>query len=86
MMIHSASVIISLNIVAKKSDLRQVDNVAREYRMSKEQRQRFGRYLEDQKRHGGKDFTYDELRDLAKQFLDELGTPKGIENDGDSKN
>ena len=59
-----------------KDDIKQVNDVARQFKMSKAQRKEFGRFLEKQKgegRGGTKnergDFTYPELQQQAKQFL-----------------
>jgi len=57
--------------------LKQVDSVAREFGIEGEARQDFGTYIEEQKaagRRGTKnergDFTYQELRVLAAEFLE----------------
>jgi len=62
--------------VGRKSDLRQVDAVAREFRMSSLDRRLFGLYLEECKGSGHRgtandcgDFTMDEPRELAREFL-----------------
>ncbi|TAF10221.1 MAG: hypothetical protein EAZ77_03405 [Nostocales cyanobacterium] len=64
--------------MGKKDDLKQVDSIAREFRMSPELRKAFGIFLEKEKRngHGGTgnnrgDFTYQELRQKAKEFLED---------------
>jgi hypothetical protein len=66
-----------------RKDIKQVDDVAREYKMTAPERLRFGEFLEEEKRlgYGGSknqqgDFTYEELRRKARDFL---GTD---ENDG----
>lgn len=60
----------------RKSDLREVDEVADEFNMSKQERRDFGSYIEDAKAHGYRgtknsrgDFTMNELRELAHEFL-----------------
>jgi uncharacterized protein DUF4157 len=60
----------------KKQDIAQIESVAKEFKMTPEQRRDFGDYVEMQKasaRFGSKnergDFTYEELRGLAKEFL-----------------
>jgi hypothetical protein len=60
----------------KKEDIKQIEGVAKEYKMTPEQRREFGDFVEEQKamgRRGTKnergDFTYKELRDLAEEFL-----------------
>lgn len=64
----------------RKDDLKQVDDVAKEFRMSKEQRESFGEFLEAEKGagNGGSansrgDFTYRELRAKAAEFLELYG-------------
>lgn len=59
-----------------KYDIKQVNDVAKEFGMSKFQRKEFGRFLEKQKEQdlGGSknergDFTYQELQQQAKLFL-----------------
>lgn len=61
--------------MGRKNDLRQVDAVCREYRMTREQEFAFRDYLHEVKNSGQKgsgangDFTYDELQRLAEEFL-----------------
>lgn len=62
--------------MARKRDLKQVDTVAREFGMDADTRDDFGKYLEDCKAAGDRgtgnargDFTYDELRAKAREFL-----------------
>ncbi len=59
-----------------KGDRKQVNDVAREFKMDGEQRKEFGNYIERLKKegHGGSlnergDFTYEELREIAKELL-----------------
>ena len=60
--------------MGKKRDIRQIEAIAREFEMDPEERREFGDYIEDCKRAGetgsGKDgdFTYDELREKAREF------------------
>ncbi|MBE2196760.1 MAG: hypothetical protein IAE83_21495, partial [Anaerolinea sp.] len=61
----------------KKPDIQQVNAIAQEFGMDGPQRERFGRYVEDMKEVGERgtkndrgDFTYQELRGLAEDFLD----------------
>ncbi len=61
----------------KKPDIQQVNAIAQEFGMDGPQRERFGRYVEDMKEVGERgtkndrgDFTYQELRGLAEEFLD----------------
>jgi hypothetical protein len=59
----------------RKRDIKQVDDVAKEFRMTPEQRRDFGDFLEAEKAagHGGTlergDFTFQELRAKATEFL-----------------
>lgn len=59
-----------------KEALKQVNAIAKEFRMVSEQRKAFGRFLETEKakgRGGSKnargDYTYAELRQKAQEFL-----------------
>jgi len=59
-----------------KDDIKQVNDVAKEFKMSKTQRKEFGRFLERQKERnlGGTknergDFNYQELQEQAKLFM-----------------
>ena len=61
--------------VPRKRDLRRVDSIAREFGIDRDE---FGAYLEDCKAHGDRgtendrgDFTMDELREKAREFLGE---------------
>lgn len=59
---------------ANRKDRAIVNSVAREKNMNREQRQQFGDYIEDVKRHQGRggadNFTRNELLDLADEFLE----------------
>jgi hypothetical protein len=64
----------------RKEDLKQVDDVAKEFGMSKEKRRDFGEFLESEKDAGNGgtandrgDFTYQELRKKAAEFLEFYG-------------
>ena len=64
----------------RKEDLKQVDDVTREFKMSEEQRRDFGEFLESEKGTGNGgtandrgDFTYQELRKKAAEFLELYG-------------
>lgn len=66
--------------MGKKDDIKQVDAIAREFRMSPELRDDFEPFLEEEKRNGyggtlnnRGDFTYQELRQKAKEFLEDRG-------------
>lgn len=63
--------------MVKKKDIQQVEAVAREFNMTEEERREFGDFLEDEKAvgNGGTknergDFSYQELRQKAREFLD----------------
>jgi len=65
--------------MGRKKDLAQVDEIAKKYGMSVQQRKTFGKFIESEKRdgHGGtlnyrKDFTWEELEHKAKEFLEEI--------------
>jgi hypothetical protein len=62
--------------LVKKKDIQQVEAVAREFNMTEEERRDFGDFLEEEKAvgNGGTknergDFTYQELRQKARDFL-----------------
>lgn len=62
---------------AKKKDIKEVEAIADEFKMSPEARRDFGDFLEDEKATGNGgtknergDFTYSELRQKACEFLD----------------
>ncbi|GAA6614659.1 hypothetical protein [Scytonema sp. NUACC26] len=62
--------------LGQKKDIQQLNAVAREFNMTEEERREFGDFLEEEKAtgHGGTknergDFTYEELRRKAREFL-----------------
>jgi hypothetical protein len=62
--------------LGNKKDIQQVEAVAKEFHMTEEERREFGDFLEDEKAvgNGGTknergDFTYQELRQKARDFL-----------------
>lgn len=61
--------------MAKKRDIVQIEQIAKEFKMDSITRREFGDYVETCKRGGqrgtarGGDFTYPELRRLAEDFL-----------------
>ncbi len=62
--------------MGRKGDIREVEQIAREFGMSEEDRFEFGDYLEECKRNGEVgtkndrgDFTWDELKQKAREFL-----------------
>ena len=63
--------------MGRKRDIRQIEAIATEFEMDPEERREFGDYIEDCKRAGEKgsgkdgDFTYDELRENAREFRGE---------------
>lgn len=68
--------------MAKKRDIREVEAIATEFGMEPDQRREFGDYLEECKRSGDAgtkneagDFTWDELRQKAREFLGFNGNP-----------
>lgn len=65
--------------MGKKKDIKQIEAIAKEFHMSKEIREAFGEFIEQEKIDGNRgslnqrgDFTYGELRQKAKDFLDLL--------------
>ena len=59
-----------------KDDIKQVNDVAKIFKMTKIQRKEFGGFLETEKKLGKigsqndrGDFTYDELKEKAREFL-----------------
>jgi hypothetical protein len=63
--------------MARKRDIQQIEAIAREFQMDHMERREFGDYVEECKRSGEKgsgprgDFTYEELRKLAREFRGE---------------
>ncbi len=62
--------------MAPKRDIKQINAIAREFKMTREQREGFGEFLEFEKADGYRgtdnergDFTYQELRQKAREFL-----------------
>ncbi|MFM7365104.1 MAG: hypothetical protein ACKO11_11545 [Cuspidothrix sp.] len=65
--------------MGKKYDINQVNSIAQEFSMSGKLRKAFGKFLEIEKRNGyggtlndRGDFTYQELRQKAKEFLEDI--------------
>ncbi|RUS97000.1 hypothetical protein DSM106972_085500 [Dulcicalothrix desertica PCC 7102] len=59
-----------------KKDIQQLEAVAREFDMTEEERRDFGDFIEEEKesgnvgtKHERGDFTYQELRQKAREFL-----------------
>jgi hypothetical protein len=63
--------------MARKRDIQQIEAIAREFGMDHQERREFGDYVEERKRSGDRgsqargDFTYEELRQLAREFRGE---------------
>lgn len=64
-------------IMAPKRDIKQIDDIAKKFRMNTEERQDFGDFLEAEKDAGcggskdRGDFTWEELIEKAREFLGE---------------
>lgn len=63
--------------MGNKKDIQQVKAVTREYNMTEKEKRAFGKFLEKEKAEGNGgtkndrgDFTYEELRQKAREFLD----------------
>jgi hypothetical protein len=62
--------------MGKKRDIQQVNAIAREFGMSEVVRKAFGKFLEEEKANGDigtlkkGDFTWEELQEKAKEFLE----------------
>lgn len=61
-----------------KRDIKQINAIANEFKMDETDRRLFGKYLESEKAAGFRgmnndrgDFTYEELRQKAREFLEE---------------
>ncbi len=58
-----------------KADIKEVESIARRHGMSRKQRREFGDYIHEKKQSGeggskpNGDFTYQELDQLAREFL-----------------
>ena len=59
-----------------KNDIKQVNDVAKMFKMDKTQRKEFGKFLEQEKKRGKigsqndkGDFTYTERQEKAREFL-----------------
>ncbi len=63
--------------MGKRRDIRQIEAIAREFGMDSDERREFGDYVEDSKRKDDRgsgedgDFTYEELREKAREFRGE---------------
>ena len=62
--------------LGNKKDIQQVEAIAKEFNMTEEERREFGDFLEEEKAAGNGgtknkrgDFTYQELRQKAREFL-----------------
>jgi len=61
--------------MGKKRDIKQVESIAKEFRLTREQRAEFGDFIEQEKAGGWRgslndkgDFTYKELHQRAQEF------------------
>jgi hypothetical protein len=66
--------------MGKKNDTKQIDDISNEFNMNLKQRKLFGKFIEREKADGWYgslnakgDFTYTELFQKAKEFLDLFG-------------
>jgi hypothetical protein len=61
---------------ANRRDREQIESVAQEFGMSSNERRAFGDHIEDLKQRSGRrgdcNFTYEELQDIARDFLESL--------------
>lgn len=62
--------------MAPKEDIKQINAIAQEFKMTTPNRKRFGKFIEQEKAAGcggtkndRGDFTYQELRQMAREFL-----------------
>ena len=62
--------------MGKKKDLKQIDDIAKKYNMTKEQRKEFGKFIENEKKKGRigsenerGDYTWEELKQKGLEFL-----------------
>jgi RHS repeat-associated protein len=69
---------LDLVVTARKGDLQEVKNVADKFGLTRQEREAFGKFLEDLKQHGQGgsanergDFTREELEEKAQEFLEE---------------
>jgi hypothetical protein len=60
-----------------KKDIKQIEDIAKEFGMTPRERQQFGKFLESEKESGQGgtynkrgDFTYKELQKKAREFLE----------------
>lgn len=60
------------NMCAKKSDIKQIEDVAKRMKMTSRERREFGDYVEWLKKgkRNDKNFSFKELMEIAKEFLD----------------
>ena len=64
-------------IMAPKRDIKQIDDIAKEFSMNDRERKNFGKFIEEEKNAGFRgskdrgDFTWEELREKAREFLGE---------------
>lgn len=65
--------------MGRKRDIKQINAIAREFKMGGELRIAFGLFIEEEKKNGyggtlnsRGDFTYEELRQKAQEFLEDI--------------
>ncbi|MGL5196709.1 MAG: hypothetical protein ACRC8Y_24215 [Chroococcales cyanobacterium] len=63
--------------MAPKRDIKQINDIANEFSMNERDRKNFGKFIEAEKKYGdggskeNGDFTWEELREKAREFLGE---------------
>lgn len=69
-----SSLKLDLQFFASKSDIKQIEAVAKEFKMNSQQRRAFGDYIESLKDivPNNKNFSYKELKQYAEEFLEEF--------------
>lgn len=60
-----------LQFFGKKSDIKQIEQIAKQFKMTSNQRRNFGDYIESLKTHKRNDanFSWNELMQIAKSFM-----------------
>ena len=62
-----------LQTFAKKADIKQIESIAKEFKMNPQQRRAFGDYVESLKDivRNDTNFSYNDLKKIAKEFLED---------------
>ncbi len=62
---------VNIQLFAKKGDIKQIESVAKYFKMTPQQRRAFGDYVESLKDlvPNNKNFSYQQLKEIAKEFL-----------------